>query len=117
VWIPKYRRDILVGEVAEHTRGVLKEILAELGCEAMAVEVVQDHVHVFALCPPRHSPAYIVNYLKGKSARRIMQRFPELKAKATRGKLWSRSYFVATVGSVTADMVKRYVEEQWEREK
>ena len=117
VWIPKYRRDLLVGEVAEYTREVLKEILLELGCEAIAVEVMPDHVHVFALCPPRHSPAYIVNYLKGKSARRVLQRFPELKAKATRGKLWSRSYFVVTVGGVTADIVKKYVEEQWAREK
>jgi putative transposase len=95
----------------------LKEILRELGCEPLAIEVMPDHVHVFALCPPRHSPAYIVNYLKGKSARRILQRFPELKSKATRGKLWSRSYFVSTVGNVTADIVKRYVEEQWERER
>ena len=117
VWIPKYRRDLLVGEVAEYTREVLREILKELECEAIVVEVMPDYVHVFTLCPPRHSPAYIVNYLKGKSARRILQRFPELKAKATRGKLWSRSYFVATVSNVTADMVKRYVEEQWAREK
>jgi len=75
-----------------------------------------DHVHVFALCSLRHSPAYVANYLKGKSARRILQRFPELKSKASRGKLWSRSYFVATVGNVTADIVKRYVEEQWAKE-
>jgi len=104
VWIPKYRRDLLVGEVAEYTRRVLEEILLELGCEAIAVEVMP--VHVFALCPPRHSPAYIVNYLK--SARRVLQKFPELKTGATRGKLWGRSYFAATV---SAD--KRYVEEQW----
>ena len=96
----KYCMDILISEVAEYTREVLKEILLELGCEAIAVEVMLDHVHVFALCPPRHSPAYIVNYLKGKSARRILQRFPELKSRASRGKLWSRSYFVATVGAM-----------------
>ena len=64
VWIPEYRRDLLVGEIAEYTKGVLEEILKELECEAIAVEVMPDHVHVFALCPPRFSPAYIVNYLK-----------------------------------------------------
>jgi len=116
VWIPKYRRDVLVGEVAEYTRDVLRGILEELECKPLALEVLPDHVHVFALCPPRHSPAYIVNYLKGKSARRILQRFPELKTRAIHGKLWSRSYFVATVGNVTADIVKKYVEEQWEKE-
>jgi putative transposase len=117
VWIPKYRRDVLVGDVAEFTRVVLNDILRELECEPLALEVMPDYVHVFALCPPRHSPAYIVNYLKGKSARRILQRFPGLKTGATRGKLWSRSYLVATVGNVTADIVKKYVEEQWEKEK
>jgi putative transposase len=117
VWVPKYRRDVLVGDVAEYTRVVLNGILKELECEPLALEILPDHVHVFTLCPPRHSPAYIVNYLKGKSARKILQRFPELKTRATGGKLWSRSYFVATVGNVTADMVKRYVEEQWEKER
>ena len=58
-----------------------------------------------------------VNYLKGKSARRILQRFPELKTRASRGRLWSRSYLVTTVRNVTADIVKKYVEERWEREK
>jgi len=116
-WIPKLHRDTLVDEVAEYTREVINEIIAELGCESLAVNVMSDHIHVFVLCPPRLVPAHIVNYLKGKSARRILQRFPELKAKARYGKLWSRSYFVATVGQVTADIVKRYVEEQWLREK
>jgi len=82
---------------AEFT-GVVLNILRELECEPLALEVMPDHVHVFALCPPRHSPAYVVNHLKGKSARRILQRFPELRTRATREKLWSRSYFVATIG-------------------
>jgi len=117
VWIPKYRRDILIGEVAEYTKEVLSEIINELGCENLAINVVPDHVHVFILCPPRLAPAYVVKYLKGKSARKILQKFPQLKVKAKYGKLWSRSYFVATVGNVTTDIVKRYVEEQWLREK
>jgi len=117
VWIPKYRRDILIGEVAEYAREVIAEIISEFGCENLATDVMPDYVHVFVLCPPRLAPAYIANYLKGKSARKTLRRFPELKAKVRYGKLWSRSYFVATVGSVTADIVKKYVEEQWSREK
>ena len=99
---------------AEFT-GVVLNILRELECEPLALEVMPDYVH--ALCPPRHSPAYIVNYLKGKGARRIPQRFPELKTGAIHGRLWGRSYFVATVGNVTADIIKRYVEERWEKER
>ena len=58
--------------------------------------------------PPRLSPAYVVNYLKSKSARRLLLRFPELKTSA-KGKLRSRSYFVIAVGKVSADVVERYV--------
>ena len=115
VWIPKCR-DVLVREVAEYTKGVLKEIAGELGCEVLALEVKPDYVHVYLLCPPRLAPSYIANYLKGKSARKVLQKFPELKSKSKYGKLWTRSYFVATVGNVTAEMVKRYVEEQWRKE-
>jgi len=112
LWISKYK-DILVGEVAEYTKEVINEIVNELGCENLALNVMPDHVHVFVLCPPRLAPAYVVKYLKGKSARKILQKLPKLKVKAKNGKLWSRDYFVATEGNVTADIVKRYVEEQW----
>jgi len=58
-----------------------------MSCNALAIEVMPDHVHVFALCPPRLSPAYIVNYL---NARKMLQRFPELKSKASLGKQWGK---------------------------
>jgi len=103
-----------VGDVAEYARGVLREVAEGIGCEVLALEVMPDHVHVLLLCPPRLAPSYIANYLKGKSARRILQRFPQLRARV--GRLWSRSYFVATVGNVTADIVERYVEEQWSKD-
>jgi len=108
VWIPKYK-DIFVGEVTEYTKRIINKIINELSCENLAADVMLDHVHVFVLCPPRLAPAYVVKYLKGKSARKILQRFPQLK----HGKLWSRDYFVATEGNVTSDIIKKYVEEQW----
>ena len=110
VWIPKYK-NIIVGEIDEYTKEVINEIITELGCENLTLNVMPDHVHVFVLCPPRLAPAYVVKYLKGKSARKILQKFPQLK----HGKLWSRDYFVATEGNVTADIIKKYVEEQWLR--
>lgn len=71
-WIPKYRGDVLVDEVAEYTKKVLVDILMELDCEPLAVEVMPDHV--FSIYPPRLSPDYVVNYLKGKSAKKLLQR-------------------------------------------
>jgi len=110
VRIPKYRRDVLVDEVAEYTKEVLKAIAQQLDCEVLALEVMPDHVHLFINCPPRHSPAYLANYFKGKSARLILKRFPELRTRVD-GKLWSRSYFVSTVGNMSSETIKKYIEE------
>jgi len=116
VWIPKYRRDILVGKVAERLKQMLKEYTEEIGCEVISLEVNPDYVHVFLRAKPNLSPAQIVNHLKGKTARKLLQEFPELRAKTMNERLWSRSYFVASVGYITDEIVKHYVETQWERE-
>lgn len=113
VWIPKYRRAILTNEVAEYTKEVLKSIAKELGCEIIALEVMPDHIHLFVNCPPRYSPSYLTNYFKGKSARLILKKFPELRRYK---KLWSKSYFVSTAGNVSSETIQRYIEEQWVKE-
>ena len=115
VWIPKYRRDLLVEDVAEYIKEVLKTIAKELGCEIIALEVMPDHVHLFISCPPRYSPSYLANYFKGKSARLVLKKFPELR-KYTKGKLWTRSYFVSTAGIVSSETIRKYIEEQWGKE-
>ncbi|AAK41701.1 IS200/IS605 family transposase [Saccharolobus solfataricus] len=112
VWIPKHRRNTLVNEIAEYTKEVLKSIAEELGCEIIALEVMPDHIHLFVNCPPRYAPSYLANYFKGKSARLILKKFPQLN----KGKLWTRSYFVATAGNVSSEVIKKYIEEQWRKE-
>lgn len=113
VWIPKYRRDLLVEDVAEYIKEILKLIAKELGCEIIALEVMPDHIHLFVNCPPRYSPSYLANYFKGKSARLVLKKFPELR---TKGKLWTRSYFVSTAGNVSSETIRKYIEEQWRKE-
>ena len=83
VWVPKYRRDLLVEEVAEYIKEVLKAIAKELSCEIIALEVMPDHIQLFVNCPPRYSPSYLANYFEGKSARLVLKRFPELRKSAT----------------------------------
>lgn len=108
-------RDLLVEDVAEYIKEVLKSIAKELGCEIIALEVMPDHIHLFVNCPPRYSPSYLANYFKGKSARLVLKKFPELR-KYTKGKLWTRSYFVSTAGNVSSETIRKYIEEQWRRE-
>ncbi|BDB98202.1 hypothetical protein SACC_12190 [Saccharolobus caldissimus] len=70
---------MLVGEVTEYIKEILKSIAEELGCEIITLEVMPDHIHLFVNCPPRYSPSYLANYFKGKSARLVLKKFPELR--------------------------------------
>jgi putative transposase len=79
--MPKYRRAILINEVAIYLKDILKNIAEELDCEVIAMEVMQDHIHLFINCSPRYSPSYLANYFKGKSARLVLKKFPELSKK------------------------------------
>jgi putative transposase len=115
MWIPKYYRDLLIEDVAKYIKEILKLIAKELGCEIIALEVMPDHIHLFVNCPPRYSPSYLANYFKGKSARLVLKKFSELR-KYTKGKLWTRSYFVSTAGNVSSETIRKYIEEQWRRE-
>ncbi len=79
VWIPKYRRDVLVGDIAEYIKEVLKSIAEELGCEIIALELMPDHVHLFVNCPPRYSPSYLANYFKGEISQASFEEIPRFK--------------------------------------
>ena len=108
VWTPKYRKELLIGEVAEATREILGEIAEAYDMEIDTLEVMEDQVHVFVSSPPRYSPARVMQILKSVSARELFARFPWL-----RRKLWGGGYFVRSVGDqVTAEIIRRYIRYQ-----
>lgn len=111
VWIPKYRKRVLVGPVRDALLAMLGTIAARNGMQILAVEVMPDHVHLFVSAPPRYSPAWIVNAFKGASARWLRERLPLLK-RLIRDELWTRTYYVGTAGTVSSETVKRYIENQ-----
>ena len=81
--------------------------------EIDTLEVMEDHVHVFLSCPPRYSPARVMQILKSKSARELFARFPWLRRKLWGGELWGDGYFVHSVGGqVTAEIIRRYIRYQ-----
>ena len=113
VWIPKYRRKVLVGEVGEYTKEMLQRIADEYGFWVDTLEVMEDHVHVFLEVPPKYSPAEVVQILKSVSAREVFKKFRRLRRELWSGELWSDGYFVRSVGDkVTADVIRRYIEYQ-----
>jgi len=113
VWVPKYRKHLLVGDVAEAAKEILREVAEAYGMEVDTLEVVDDHVHVFLSAPPRYAPARVMQIMKSISARELFARFPWLRRKLWGGELWGDGYFVRSVGDqVTADVIRRYIEYQ-----
>lgn len=110
VWCPKYRRSVLVPPIDIRLKELFCEIAAEHNFIVHQVEVMPDHVHMFVEVDPTRSVAEIVNRFKGPSSRFLRQEFPHLRSKLPT--LWSRSYFASTVGFVTEEAVRKYIENQ-----
>lgn len=109
IWCPKYRRKVLVGEVELELKAILSEIALERGWEIGQMEIMPDHVHIFLKANPVNSVAEIVNYLKGVSSYALRRKFPRLaRLKA----LWSPSYYCETIGHISEETIKKYIEEQ-----
>jgi len=111
VWVTKYRYKILKGEVAERTRELIRQICMSRDVAIVQGHVSVDHVHVLVSCPPLLSPAKLVQYLKGSSSRKLQEEFVHLRKRYWGQHLWARGYFCATVGSVTQEQVKAYIEQ------
>ena len=116
VWVTKYRYHVLVGEIGLRTRELIRQSCASRDIKILKGHVSKDHIHLLVSCPPKLSPAKIMQYLKGRSSRRLQDEFPELKKRYWGNHLWARGYFCATVGEVTQAQIKEYIErhkEEW----
>lgn len=112
VWIPKYRKRVLVGEVAVRTRDILRQIAMEHELEIISGKVSIDHVHVFISYRPTQSISKIVQWLKGVSSRVLLQEFKHLKRQFWGKHFWARGYLAVSSGNVTDEMIKKYIDEQ-----
>jgi putative transposase len=113
IWCPKYRRRVLVGEVAEALKDLLTEKAAMIGVDIETMEVMPDHLHLFVKCSPTLAPHYVVQQLKGYTSRLLRARFKSLCSRLP--SLWTRSYYCESVGHISEDTVRRYIEEQKNR--
>ncbi|HHY74268.1 MAG TPA: IS200/IS605 family transposase [Bacillus bacterium] len=113
VWTVKYRRKVLTNQIESYLKDLFQEIAKEKEFEVVMMEVVdQDHIHVFASAHPKIAPSYIVKMLKGISGRKLFLQFPEIKQKLWKGHLWNSSFYLETVGSISEDGIKKYIENQ-----
>jgi REP-associated tyrosine transposase len=110
VFCPKYRRKVLTPPIDERLKVILTEQVEHWGQDLIEVEVLPDHVHLLVGCDPQFGVHRLVKQLKGYSSHALREEFPALKRRLP--SLWTNSYFVATVGGITLDTLKRYVESQ-----
>ena len=110
VWVTKYRKTILRGEVGLRLRELIRQDCAKLDVYILTGHVSPDHVHLLVSVPPSIAVSQLVQQLKGRSSRRLMDEFTELKRQYWGRHLWARGYFAVTTGNVTDEMVKQYIE-------
>ncbi len=108
IWCPKYRKPILEeAGIKEFLEDQIHTIAATKECKVLALEVIPDQIHLFISTTPFESPTGLVKVLKGVTAFRLFK-FPELRNKYWKGKLWSPSYHVGTAEKISAETIQRY---------
>lgn len=110
VFCPKYRRKVLVGQIAERLKEIAHQIEAETASEILEMDVEPDHVHLLCEGDPQFGIARFVRLVKGRSSRLLRQEFPKLKSRLPT--LWTNSVFISTVGGAPLSLVKQYIENQ-----
>ena len=117
VFCTKYRYRVLTGEVAERTRTLIREICAANYVQVVSGSMSPDHVHLLVSVPPNLAISKLLQYIKGKSSRKLQMEFAHLKKRYWGQHLWARGFFVVTVGNVNSEEVQRYIEQQEEHHK
>ena len=113
VFVTKYRLGVFDGRMLQSLEGYMRVVCEKAGCTLDEFNGEADHVHLVVSFPPQARISDLVNSLKGVSARLLRRDYgDEVKAKCARDHLWSPSYYVATTGGVSLDVIKAYVQNQ-----
>ena len=116
VFIPKFRRKALYGELRRHMGELLHELARQKECRIEEGHLMADHVHMLLSVPPKYSVAQVVGFLKGKSAIHIARTFSGRKRNFVGQHFWARGYMVSTVGRDEAT-IRKYIQEQEQNDK
>ena len=110
IFCPKYRRKVLIHGIDERFKEIVLSMQEEQNFKVLEMEVMPDHVHLLLDVDPTIGVNTLVGRIKGKTAHILCREYPEIRRRIPT--LWTRSKFIATVGSVSLDVVKKYIEDQ-----
>ena len=116
VFAPKYRRQVIYGQLRKDIGKILRELCKRKDVEILEANACADHVHMLVSIPPKLSVSSFMGYLKGKSTLAIFERHAQLKYRYGNRKFWCKGYYVDTVGKNTT-AIKEYIANQLERDK
>ena len=109
VWTTKYRKRVLSGQVPLRLRELVREVCKTHEIETLRGHVSTEHAHVLVSAPPNTSASKIMQYVMGKSSRKLMMEFQHLNRQIWGRHMWARGYFVATSGNVTDEVIAQYI--------
>ena len=112
VFIPKYRKPVLRGDVGSRLRELIRRICNDNDVEILKGHIRPDHVHLLLGLPPTMAPSRIMQAIKGKTSYQLLSGFRTLRESFWGRHLWARGYFVATTGNVTDAAMAEYIENQ-----
>ncbi len=110
IWTTKYRRKVLTDKIQNRLKEIVFDIQDKYNFKVLEIETMPDHVHLLLDCNPNIGIYNIMNGIKGTTSRLLRKEFIELKTKLPT--LWTRGKFISSVGSVSLDVVKKYIENQ-----
>ena len=110
IWCPKYRRKVLINEIENKLKEIIITKCNELDCYVHDLNIMPDHVHLFVKTKPTIAPHFLIQQIKGISSRILRNEFKELKRKMP--SMWTRSYFIESVGHISQETIEKYIQEQ-----
>ena len=110
IWCPKYRRPVLVEDVHNRLLELIIQKAKEIDVEIVEANIMPDHIHLFVRTKPIHQPQFVVGQIKGYTSRVLRKEFPKLKSRLPT--LWTRSYYVDSIGKLNEYTIRKYIEEQ-----
>ncbi len=116
VFIPKYRKKVIYGELRRDLGEVLRRLAQQRESEVEEGHLMADHVHIMSSIPPKYSVAQVIGYIKGKSAIHIARHFAGRPRNFVGQHFWARGYFVSTVGR-DEQAIRTYIRDQEQEER
>ena len=116
IFIPKYRRRALYGQLRRHVREVFRKLAEQKESRIEEAHLMPDHVHMMIVIPPKYAVSQVVGFIKGKSAIHLARSYAERSRNFVGQHFWARGYFVSTVGR-DEEVIREYIRQQEEEDK